>query len=411
MAAPVMARAARAAKRFVLARRPCVRENAARMSIRPVALALVLLPVLAAAAPCPSGSATGAFLAPGGYGVGTRTVTFVDTSRTTAAWGGEPEQPSRTLETIVWYPTDGGSGTEPAPDAPVSGDGPFPLVLNSHGYGDLNAGAAYLAVPLASRGFVVVSPNYPQSHLGVPGGSRLPDVVNQPADLRFVLDRILALSADASSWLAGSIDAKKIGAQGLSLGGLTTLLATYNPILGDKRIKAAMVMAPYSCPLTKKMLRRSPPLLFIAGDGDRITPLEQNAARTFQRARMPRTLVHLAGATHTAFSGLVSIPSATNYDTLIGCGAVDGITQEEFDATLAAFGAAAAAADLTGCELPCVGPEPAVPFMQAARQHVLTQAAAVAFFEERLKKSKAARCFLRKGLDAEHGDVTVERKQ
>ncbi|MCW5890391.1 MAG: hypothetical protein KIT14_07540 [bacterium] len=384
------------------------------MSIRSIAFALVLAPLLAggaAAAKCPKGSATGAFLAPGSYGVGVRTITFVDTSRPTAAWGGEPERPSRTLETIVWYPTDGGSGTEPASNAPLSAGGPFPLVLNSHGYGDVNYGAAYLGVPLASRGFVVVSPNYPQSHLGVPGGSRLPDVVNQPGDLRYVLDQVLALSADGSSWLAGGVDRKKIGAQGLSLGGLTTLLATYSPILGDKRIKAAMVMAPYSCPLTKKMLRRSPPLLFIAGDGDRITPLEQNAGRTFDKARMPRTLVNLAGATHTAFSGLVAFPSDTNYDTWIGCNSVDGITQEEFDATLAAFGPAAAASDLTGCQLPCAGPEPTVPFMQAERQHVLTQAAAVAFFEERFKKSKAARCFLKKGLDAEHADVTVRRKQ
>jgi predicted dienelactone hydrolase len=391
-----------------------VRENAARMSIRRIALSLVLAPLLAgvaAAAKCPSGSATGAFLAPGAYGVGMRTVTFVDTSRGTEAWGGEPAQPSRTLETIIWYPTDGGSPTVPTPDAPLSGDRPFPVVLNSHGYGDLNSGAAYLAVPLASRGFVVVSPNFPQSHLGVPGGSRLADVVNQPGDVRFVLDQVLALSADRGSWLAGGIDKKRIGAQGLSLGGLTTLLATYNPVLGDKRIKAAMVMAPYSCPLTKKMLRRNPPLLFIAGNGDRITPLEQNAARTFGKARMPRTLVDLAGATHTAFSGLVSIPSDVNYDTWIGCSAVDGITQEEFDGALAAFGPAAAAADLTGCELPCRGPEPAVPFMQAERQHTLTQAATVAFFESRFKKSKAARCFLKKGLDAEHPDVTVRSKK
>lgn len=382
-----------------------------RPVVLPLLVFLVLLAGVAAAAKCPSGSATGAFLAPGSYGVGRRTVTFVDTSRTTAAWGGQPEKPSRTLETIIWYPTDGGSGTTPATDAPLSGDGPFPVVINSHGFSDVNSGAGYLGVPLASRGFVVVSPNFPQSNLNVPGGPRLPDVVNQPGDLRYVLDQVLAMSADGSSWLAGGIDKKRIGAQGLSLGGLTTLLATYNPVLGDKRIKAAMVMAPYSCPLTKKMLRTNPPLLFIAGNGDRITPLEQNAARTFDKARMPRILVNLAGASHTAFSGLVSFPSAANYDTTIGCAAVDGITQEEFDATLAAFGDAAAASDLTGCELPCVGPEPAVPVMQAERQHTLTQAAAVAFFEERFKKSKAARCFLRKDLDAEHADVTVRSKK
>jgi predicted dienelactone hydrolase len=400
----------------VLAHRRPARENAGVMSIRRAALPLLLVfvPLLAgvsAAAKCPSGSATGAFLAPGSHGVGMRTITLVDTTRTTAAWGGQPEKPSRTLETVIWYPTSGGSDTVPTPDAPLAGDGPFPVIINSHGFSDVNSGAAYIAVPLASRGFVVVSPNFPQSNLTVPGGPRLEDVVNQPGDVRFVLDQVLALSADGGSWLAGGIDKKRIGAQGLSLGGLTTLLATYSPVLGDKRIKAALVMAPYSCPLTKKMLRTNPPLLFIAGTGDRITPLEQNAGRTFDKARMPRTLVTLAGATHTAFSGLVSFDATTNYDTTLGCLAVDGITQEEFDATLAAFGDAASASDLTGCELPCVGPEPAVTPMPATHQHVLTQATAVAFFEERFKKSKAARCFLRKGLDAEHDDVTVELKR
>ncbi len=388
------------------------------MSIRRTAPSLVvaslLVPLLAGiadAAKCRTGATTADFLASGSYGVGVRTVTFVDTSRTTAAWGGAPAQPSRTLETVIWYPTDGGSSTAPTADAALSGDGPFPIVINSHGYGDINSGAAFIAVPLASRGFVVVSPNYPQSHLGVPGGSRLQDVVNQPGDLRFVLDQVLALAADGGSWLAGGVDEKRIGAQGLSLGGLTTLLATYNPVLGDKRIRAALVMAPYSCPLTKKMLRSTPPLLFIAGNGDRITPLDQNAARTFDRARMPRTLVNLSGATHTAFSGLIAFDSPDNYDTTIGCPTVDGITQEEFDATLAAFGDAAAASDLTGCQLPCAGPEPAVTPMTATRQHVLTHATAVAFFEERFRKSKPARCFLRKNLDAEHADVTVETKK
>jgi hypothetical protein len=48
--------------------------------------------------------------------------------------------------------------------------------------------------------------------------------------------------------------------------------------------------------------------------------------------------------------------------------------------------------------------------MSADRQHELTQAAAVAFFQERLQKSRAARCFLDKGFAAENAEVTLRRR-
>ena len=145
------------------------------------------------------------------------------------------------------------------------------------------------------------------------------------------------------------------------------------------------------------------------GDHDLITPLEQNAGRTFTRARMPRTLVRVAGATHTAFTGLITGEATSNYDTTLGCAFVADITQEQQDATIAAFGPAVTGADLRGCELPCRAAPPG-PSMTANRQHDLTQAVAVAFLQERFQKSRAARCFLRTALAAENGEVTVARK-
>lgn len=375
-----------------------------------LSLAMSLAGIAPARAGCPSGATTEAFLAPGPYAVGVRTLDLVDTARETQAHAGLPAVPGRRLSTQVWYPATGAAGGTPAVDAPLAGDGPFPLVVNSHGFGDLNGGSAYIAVALARRGFIVASPAFPLTGVATPGGPYLADVVNQPADVRYVLDQVLALSATGGSWLAGGVDQKRIGAQGLSLGGLTTLLVTYNPTLRDRRIRAAFAMAPYSCPLTRKLLAPSPPLLMVNGDHDLITPLEQNAGRTFARARMARTLVTLAGATHTAFTGLISGDATANYDVNLGCAFVDDITQEESDATIAAFGPAAAGADLRGCELPCRGAPPPYPSMSADRQHDLTQAVAVAFFQERFQKSRAARCFLRTALAAENPEVTVARK-
>jgi predicted dienelactone hydrolase len=372
-------------------------------------LVLVVVRAVPALARCPADATTAGFLAPGPYAVGVRSLTLVDSTRQTPAHAGLAALPSRTLPTQVWYPAAGPAGAAPVADAPLAGGGPFPLVASSHGLGEVNTGEAYLAIALARRGFVVAAPTFPLTNLEAPGGTDLVDTANQPADVRFVIDQMLAL-ADGDGWLAGGIDHKRIGAQGLSLGGLTTLLVSYNPELRDRRIRAVFAMAPASCELTRKMLPASPPLLMIDGDQDLITPIDQNARLTFRRGRMPRTLVTLARATHTAFSGFVTSGSTASYDAALGCAFVANITQQQVDDLIAAFGPAAAGKDTRGCDLPCRGPVPSNPPMPASRQHDLAQATGTAFFQEQLQKSRAARCFLRKVLAAENPDVTVARR-
>jgi predicted dienelactone hydrolase len=372
-------------------------------------LVLAVAHAVPALARCPDDATTAAFLAPGPYAVGVRSLPLVDSTRPTPAHAGFPALPSRSLPTQVWYPATGPSGAAPVADAPLASGGPFPFVVNSHGLGDLNIGEAYLAIALARRGFVVASPTFPLTNTGTPGGFFLTDAANQPADVRFVIDQVLALS-DGSGWLAGGVDRKRIGAQGLSLGGLTTLLVTYTPELRDRRIRAAFAMAPASCELTRKALASAPPLLLIDGDQDLITPIDQNAGRTFLRARMPRTLVTLARATHTAFTGLVTADSALSYDAAVGCAFVHSITQQQVDELIAAFGPAAAGTDTTGCDLPCKGAVPANAPMPASRQHELTQAAGTAFFQERFQKSRAAHCFLRKVFAPENPEVSIVRR-
>ena len=76
-------------------------------------------------------------LQPGPSGVGTRTLTLVDTSRSTPANGSIPEPPSRTLVTQIWYPTTpNAAGTEDEQlNAPLVWDGPrVPLIMYSHGF-------------------------------------------------------------------------------------------------------------------------------------------------------------------------------------------------------------------------------------------------------------------------------------
>ena len=376
-------------------------------------IAIVAL-LLAVAAPARARCTLEDLLAAGRWGVGHRQLALVDTTRGTDAWAGRPASASRTLPTEVWYPiADASGGTAPVENAPLASGGPFPLVVNSPGLGDAGPGEAYVGVALASRGYVVASPTFPLTNTAFlldPIGPYLQDVKNQPGDVSFITDTLVALSHTGDAWLAGGVDEKKIGVSGLSLGGLNTLLVTYHPTLRDPRVKAAAAMAPASCWLSASFYDTArPPLLLLGGDEDLITPLPTNAERSFERARSPRRLVTLAKATHTAFSGFIpAAPSATSYDVL-GCSALEGkITQAQVDATIAGFGADAGLVDPTGCELPCVTPAPTTPPMAAGRQHDLTRAAIVAFFESTFRKSKEGACFLARGL-AKEDDVTVRR--
>ncbi len=374
---------------------------------------LVTLLILTLAVPAWARCTLDDFLARGRYGVGHRQLALVDTARGTDAWAGRPALPSRSLPTEVWYPIAGTSAGTPVEEAPLAAGRRFPLIVNSPGLGDLGTGEAYLAIVLASRGYVVASPTFPLTNTGFlldPAGPYLQDIRNQPGDVSFILDHLIALARTSGTWLARGVDERRIGLTGLSLGGMNTLLATYHPTLRDRRVKAAAALAPASCFLNERLYGfAKPPLLLVVGDEDLITPLATNARATFERARSPRRLVTLAKATHTAFSSLIGIPSATSYDT-IGCSVLEGkITQQQVDDTIAGFGSGSAPyVSATGCALPCTTPAPATAPMQAMRQHDLTQAAVVAFFEATFRGVKDGACFLQRGLVRE-ADVTVER--
>src|SRR5262249_53117687 len=106
----------------------CGRSDLVPIVTPALAVLLLLLPFTASAA-CPAHATPDAFLAPGAFGVGVRTLTLVDPSRPTPPRGAEPGAPERTLVTEVWYPADQGGGLTPVRDAPVAAGAPFPLVV------------------------------------------------------------------------------------------------------------------------------------------------------------------------------------------------------------------------------------------------------------------------------------------
>lgn len=367
------------------------------------ALAVLLLLVpFTASARCPTGATTDAFLAPGPFGVGVRTLTLVDNSRSTPPRGSEPGIPERTLVTEVWYPVADSSPT-PVRDAPVAAGSPFPLVVDSPGLIDYREGRSYYAIALASRGYVVASPDFPVTGGRAPGDHDIRDVANQPGDVSFIIDDLLR----REEWLHDRIARRRIGVSGYSLGGLTTLLVTFHRELRDQRVRAALAIAPVACSLTRRFYRTPRvPLLVLQGDQDLLAPYAMNGLRAFERSRRPHELVTLADASHTAFSGLVTWASSTSYDTQ-GCAPVSrALAGDPF----AVLGGAADGVDPSGCGPPCPGPAPGNPPMQPARQHAITTAAVTAFFESTLKHSRDARCFLSSRFAAEYPDVSTETR-
>jgi fermentation-respiration switch protein FrsA (DUF1100 family) len=240
------------------------------------------------------------------FAVGRRDYTFVDTSRPTSPNGSYPGAPDRTLETMLLYPAKGD------PAGPIStGAKPihrrrgyrFPLIVFSHGY--LANGPAYARVlaRFVSRGYVVAAPTFPLSSSGAPGGPRGGDYINQPADVSFVLTRVLRLARQGHG-LRRTINRGEIGAAGHSLGAITTLGVAANSCCLDRRIDAASEWSGALLPFPPGSLfpARTPPFLFVHGELDETLAYRWSAAG-YAQAAAPKAFLTLEDAGHVFFYG------------------------------------------------------------------------------------------------------------
>lgn len=366
-------------------------------------LAILLLPALAVAgllatsnpAPLPAASDSARRLADGPLPVARLPLDLTDRSRPTEANGDFPGAPARQLQGHLWYPTEGG---------------PYPLLIYSHGFTSNHRNGAYLAEHLASHGFVVAAVNHPLTHWGAPGGPRVADVVNQPGDVSFLIDRLVARSDDAGDVLAAVIDGERIGTLGVSLGGLTATLAGFHPTLGDPRIDAVLSIAGPSSFFTPRFFADDDTaFLMLAGRDDVLVPWEANARPI--PAKVPGgELVTLARGSHTGFAGGTAWLRWMNNPDALGCWAVKrNIDDGEEDDWGDLLGTVEQGIDLSATVELCTV-EPLPPAMNVLRQQALTKLVARAFFERSLAVLPATRAdaerFLGETLPAEQPDLS-----
>jgi dienelactone hydrolase len=182
---------------------------------------------------------------------------------------------------------------------PLRARGPYPLVIFGHGFAVTPTIYAPLLRAWVRAGYVVAAPIFPLGNANAPGGPNESDLVNQPADISFVITQMLIASAARTGPFSGLIDTRHIGVSGQSDGGDTALATAYDEHFRDRRIAAAVILSGQEIPGVAgyDYPRPSPPLLATQGLADTIN-LPSTTYAYFDPAPPPKYLLTLPGAPH-----------------------------------------------------------------------------------------------------------------
>jgi len=185
----------------------------------------------------------------------------------------------RVLVTYVRYPT--------------RGHAPFPLIVFGHGFALTPQIYVRLLDTWTRAGYVVAAPVFPVENANAPGGPDQSDLGNEPADISFVISRLVG----PTSPLRGLVDAKKIAVAGQSDGAVTALSVAYDRRYLDRRVDAAVILSGAALAGFAQPPLGSPPLLAVQGTSDPING-PSATADYYRLMRRPKFLLWLLGATH-----------------------------------------------------------------------------------------------------------------
>jgi predicted dienelactone hydrolase len=168
---------------------------------------------------------------------------------------------------------------------PTGAPGPFPLVVFSHGYRSLAEFYVAFLEQVASYGFVVAGPDFPDV-----------DPATHPREISLVVD---GLATAGSGLPAGIVDRDHLAVMGHSLGGADVDAIMFNSCCRDDRIDAAVTfegVPPVAFPHGTYAWKGAP-LLMVVGDAD---PLVAPDTGTAFLARVTSTayLLTVVGGAH-----------------------------------------------------------------------------------------------------------------
>jgi len=147
---------------------------------------------------------------------------------------------------------------------------------------------------------VVASVNFPRTSCRAGSAAYEPDLVNQPADMSYVLGRLLALNAAPGDFFSGRLNPRQVAAAGQSDGGDTVAALAAGTCCQDHRLKAAAILSGAQWPPMpgRYFTGGTPPMLFVQGSADPVNP--PSASLQLYRADRagPRYYLDLAGASH-----------------------------------------------------------------------------------------------------------------
>ena len=242
------------------------------------------------------------------FAVGIKRTTFIDKTRGIKPSGEFPGSDERRVDVVIWYPTAVADG-EPVEGAPLAQGGPWPLVVYGHGTLGYPENATHIVRHLVERGYVVVAPVFPlTSSVSFTGITRpgMFDTPNQPGDVSFVIDRMLA-----DKVFSPAIDETRIGCLGHSLGAITCYFASFGMQTRDARIKASAMMGagdPVQAALASDFgfdgVAHAPvstPALFLTGDRDIFARIGGRPHGAYSRIEGPKYEVVINGGVHVWF--------------------------------------------------------------------------------------------------------------
>ncbi len=226
--------------------------------------------------------------------------------------------------------------------APIAGR--YPLVIVSHGYPGSRLQMSYLTENLASKGYVVVAIDHPESTRADKAGFAS-TLLNRRLDDLFVLDSVAAWAKPGSgNFLAGVADADNTALIGYSMGGYGALntvgagvsaaAAAYVPggklavnqqgsagyeSRRDARIKAVVAFAPWGGAHkvwdAEGLAGVRTPTLFVSGDQDDVAGYKDGVVRLFEGAvHAERYLLTYQGGRHNSAPNPPSPAMWSNFD-------------------------------------------------------------------------------------------------